>query len=477
MKKATALLTLLSLLFLLSPGTAAGHVVRSAQLLNLAGLGRIQAPAQAAAAGPQWKSREEYDAFNAMATEKDPNRKISLAEAFLQKYANSDFKDQAYLVEMQTYQQMSQMDLALDAGRRSLQANPDNLPALRFLSFTFPFLYKPGQAGATSALSRAGRDARHGLEVLQKLQKPAGATDEQFQTTVKDFRSVFNSCTGFVALQKKDYPNAVTALKAAVADKPSDVFGFYRLGVAYLFSTPADYDHGIWYLARAAGLSRTSKNPYSQDLIRYYRNVFVQTLGSDAGEEDTITQALASVNPPDGLDRGGAPRGGLRPGPSGSASASHKPNPSGPPVTGQTSNVTVNRVYASIYPTWLPPSENESGDQVPPPPPAEPDDQIAAQLYNPAGEMSMVGQEQPGQYARAPFPPEPPEPEPAPPATVLVYKDGHQVEVENYAIVGENLVWFSGPLSKKIPLADLDLRATRKVNEDHGITFGAPDAP
>ena len=89
----------------------------------------------------------------------------------------------------------------------------------------------------------------------------------------------------------------------------------------------------------------------------------------------------------------------------------------------------------------------------------------------------MVGQEQPGQYAGASIPPEPPEPEPAPPATVLVYKDRHQVEVQNYAIVGKNLVWISGQLSKKIPLADLDLPATRKVNEDHGITFGPPDAP
>jgi hypothetical protein len=73
---------------------------------------------------------------------------------------------------------------------------------------------------------------------------------------------------------------------------------------------------------------------------------------------------------------------------------------------------------------------------------------------------------------------EPPaEPEPPPPLIVLVYKDGRRVEVQNYAIVGKNLVWFSGPLSNQIPLADLDLPATRKVNEDHGVTFVAPDEP
>ena len=48
-----------------------------------------------AAKQPGWKSREEYDAFQAMANDKDPHKRIELAEAFVTKYANSDFKDQA----------------------------------------------------------------------------------------------------------------------------------------------------------------------------------------------------------------------------------------------------------------------------------------------------------------------------------------------------------------------------------------------
>jgi tetratricopeptide (TPR) repeat protein len=476
-KKTAALLTLLSLLFLLSVETAAGHVVRSAQLLNLSGIGRLQAPPQAAYSA-RWQSREEYNAFMAMTQQgNNPEVQIALAEAFLQRFPGSDFRPGAYLTEMRCYYQLNKIGPSVDAARKALRFDRDNLEALTFLSYVFPFTFHPDSPSARSILTLADNDARHGLDALQRLAKPANAAPEQFQTYVRAKRAIFNSAAGFVALQRKDYAYAITALKAAGADNPSDVLAFYRLGVAYLFSAPTDYDHGIWYLARSAGLARTSKNPSSTDIFRYLRKVFVQALGSDAAVEDTITQALASVNPPDGLDPSVAPQGGIGPGPSGSASTSHKPNPSGPPATGQTSNVTIYRVYAPIYPTWLPPSENEPGEQSPPPPPAEPDDQGAAQLYNLAGETSMVGQEQPGQYAGASIPPEPPEPEPAPPATVLVYKDRHQVEVQNYAIVGKNLVWISGQLSKKIPLADLDLPATRKVNEDHGITFGPPDAP
>src|SRR5208337_4387569 len=99
------------------------------------------APPQAAKA-PSWKSRDEYDAYMAMANEKDPNKKIQLAEAFLQKYANSDFKDGAYFAEMQTYRQQNQPDKAIDAAHKVLQATPDNPDALSYLCFVFSFMYK-----------------------------------------------------------------------------------------------------------------------------------------------------------------------------------------------------------------------------------------------------------------------------------------------------------------------------------------------
>jgi hypothetical protein len=51
------------------------------------------------------------------------------------------------------------------------------------------------------------------------------------------------------------------------------------------------------------------------------------------------------------------------------------------------------------------------------------------------------------------------------------------MEVQNYAIMGENLVWFAGELKYKVPLEELDLPATRKINEDHGLAFVGPSQP
>jgi hypothetical protein len=56
-----------------------------------------------------------------------------------------------------------------------------------------------------------------------------------------------------------------------------------------------------------------------------------------------------------------------------------------------------------------------------------------------------------------------------------VFKDGHLQEVQNYAIVGDMLYDVSAGHHSKIALADLDLNATTKENDDRGIDFQLPN--
>jgi hypothetical protein len=60
------------------------------------------------------------------------------------------------------------------------------------------------------------------------------------------------------------------------------------------------------------------------------------------------------------------------------------------------------------------------------------------------------------------------------PPTLLVFKDGHQLEVENYAIVGSTLYDLTEGHRRKVALSDLDLSATLKQNDDRGIYFHLP---
>jgi len=60
------------------------------------------------------------------------------------------------------------------------------------------------------------------------------------------------------------------------------------------------------------------------------------------------------------------------------------------------------------------------------------------------------------------------------PHTVLVFRDGHKLEIANYAIVGATLYDLSDGRTRKVALAELDLQATVKQNDARGVDFELP---
>jgi hypothetical protein len=58
--------------------------------------------------------------------------------------------------------------------------------------------------------------------------------------------------------------------------------------------------------------------------------------------------------------------------------------------------------------------------------------------------------------------------------TLLVFRDKHTQEVQNYAIVGGTVWIFSEQRATKLPLSWLDIEATAKANEDRGVDFHIP---
>jgi len=136
--------------------------------------------------------------------------------------------------------------------------------------------------------------------------------------------------------------------------------------------------------------------------------------------------------------------------------------------------------YAGIDPWWWDSGSSYDEDY-------DRDRAIAAEMNaQNLQEQQMLRQEQADgdqdAYARTPRreqarEQERPEPEAAAflPATVLVFRDQHKQDVQNYAIVGQTL-WAFAPQHQKIPLSDLDLAATAKANDDRGVTFRVPAA-
>ena len=65
---------------------------------------------------------------------------------------------------------------------------------------------------------------------------------------------------------------------------------------------------------------------------------------------------------------------------------------------------------------------------------------------------------------------------------LLVYRDGHTEEVSSYSIIGQTMYtksdfWSSGSWTRTIQIADLDVPATLKQNQQRGVRFELPSGP
>jgi hypothetical protein len=296
MKKTTVLLSMMLLAgFVCMPSSlSAAGKLNGTLKLDSAAASPAPLPAAPQAKKQQWASRAEYDAFQAFVKEKDPQGRIKLIQAFIAKYPKSDFLANAYVAEMQTYVQMGSGHTgdATAAANKALADDPNNLEALSYLSFTFPYTFKPGP-DASAELAKAAQNAQHGLEVLQNLQKPAGITEQQFEQYVqpKKKRAVFNVAAGFAALQQKNYNQAIKSLEAAAQDEPDNLLIYSFLGQAYYNESPREINKAIWNLAKASAMAESSNSPNAAQLKKFYSQVYEAQHGSNAGE-DTL---LASV--------------------------------------------------------------------------------------------------------------------------------------------------------------------------------------
>src|SRR5262245_5409534 len=72
-------------------------------------------------AGPQPKTKEEYDAFMAIQNEPDPAKAEVAANSFEQKFGQSELKGVAYQQVMAKYQRANNADKTVEAGRKALQ--------------------------------------------------------------------------------------------------------------------------------------------------------------------------------------------------------------------------------------------------------------------------------------------------------------------------------------------------------------------
>jgi hypothetical protein len=248
-------------------------------------------PAASQSAAPVIKDPAEYNAYVAAIQQKDNAAKISGLEAFVTQYPNSVMKNQALEILMGTYQQSNNMQKTMDTATKLVTADPNNERALALLAYFDRIRAQGGDPAAAQLLADGAKYGQQGLDNLSKFNKPDGTSDADFQKMKDQMTGIFDSALGISALQGKNYPDAIKYLKPAVDGNPADFSVVYPLALAYLGSTPPDYQNGIWYAARAAAAAPDQAKP---GIEKYARSQYVKFHSADDGWAELLAAAKAN---------------------------------------------------------------------------------------------------------------------------------------------------------------------------------------
>lgn len=192
----------------------------------------------------------EYNAFQACASQTDPQARIQSCDDFASKFPNSVLLPLVYQTDYQAYNQLKDYPKTIGAidkflavpddkltvipGVTKEKVTGDRLQALYIRAVAFNQAFNEKDPNAQDELTKARQAALDGLKVLGDLPKPANMTDDQFAQQKKPPEILFNYTAGSAAFQLKDYKAAIDSFNAVLADKSDDAATYFRLGVAYL---------------------------------------------------------------------------------------------------------------------------------------------------------------------------------------------------------------------------------------------------
>jgi tetratricopeptide (TPR) repeat protein len=191
------------------------------------------------------KDQGEYDLFNAVTKETDPNKKLALLKTWQEKYPDSDYKLERLQYMLATYQQLGQTAKMIDTAKEILAIDPKDIQALYWIAFLTPTL------GNTSpdALDLAEKAANG----LLTAEKPANVKEEDWTKAKAQTDAIGYSTLGWIAMQRKNYDQAETDFKKSLQINPNAAQVSYWLGTTIVNEKkPEKQAEAIYDFARAA---------------------------------------------------------------------------------------------------------------------------------------------------------------------------------------------------------------------------------
>ena len=214
-----------------------------------------QTPATETAAPPV--SAEEDAAFKAIqdVPATDAAKKQQLAEAFLEKYAQSRYRTAVYQNLISIYFSTQQIQKMLDVGEKEIELNPNDAAVLALLGQTLARAYNDKAPDAEKKLKKAEDYSKRAIEITPTLSKPAGLSEEAFANAKNEALVMAHSGLGLAHIRRGEFADAIPELEQSIkADKPemADPVNYYLLGIAD--DKTSHYDAAVEAFSKCAAI-------------------------------------------------------------------------------------------------------------------------------------------------------------------------------------------------------------------------------
>jgi tetratricopeptide (TPR) repeat protein len=253
--------------------------------------------------GKQPYTMAEYNDYTAAASEKNPAQQIRLLDVFVQHYPTSALLNYVYELYYQNYNVQKNFPKVMEYADKVLALGDKADATMRYRAYYARALaYNNLNSSDKDQAVRARDSAIVGLKAMNEVKKPDNVDEKTFEEQFrKPAMIMFNYTAASAAAVAKDFPNAIKYYKATLVLTPDQAVTWFRLGVAYLSSTPPQQLDGFWALAHAVALKGQTEaqvRKYLRNQMMLYQQTSCEDL-LDAEMTELVALAGSSTDRPE----------------------------------------------------------------------------------------------------------------------------------------------------------------------------------
>lgn len=195
---------------------------------------------------PQAKTQDEFKAYQEVAAKTDPTQMEQAADAFAQKFPNSELRVVLYNNLMNLFRNAGATDRAVAAGRKSLAIDPTDPVPNVMVATSLAQTTRDTDLDKDDRLNEASRDAQRAIDNIDTgMAIPPNTPPEKIAAAKNSILEMAYEVLGTVAMNKKDFPAAEAAFRKGLDVNKTEPDGVLYLRLAIALDNQKKYPEAL----------------------------------------------------------------------------------------------------------------------------------------------------------------------------------------------------------------------------------------